>query len=262
MLEAIKGDLPDIRDASRVCRMLRRALMSGYRRVGWETIVPEIVSGHAPDGTPTRAAHLAIMPMAFVGSAHADGRVFGLALIPPACMALGEIPGFRRAFESVAPYDYGEERRVLELAKLQSRHRLWLAPAEVGGKHSLSPLPYLQRGRVWASVTPMVLDRHLKKGTGAEVRKLIAQSCENAGLPRPDPLRIRSGMQSSVKGVPPVNTRRGSPEKQRWLVPESAASRFLVHAVIDFEREVHGPVLLGAGRYNGLGCFRRSGRGE
>ncbi len=262
MLEAIRGEVLDIRAASRLCRMLRRALMSGYRRVGWETIVPEVISGHTPDGAPTRAAHLAIMPMAFVGSSHADGRVFGLALIPPGGVSFGEIPGFRSAFESVARYDYGEERRVLELGESQSRYRLHLAPAEVGGKSSLSPLPYLQRGRVWASVTPMVLDRHLKKGTGAEVRKLIAQACENAGLPRPDPLRIWSGRQSSVKGVPPVNTRRGSPEQERWLVPESVASRFLVHAVIDFEQEVGGPVLLGAGRYNGLGCFRRSGRGE
>ena len=32
--------------------------------------------------------------------------------------------------------------------------------------------------------------------------------------------------------------------------------RALVHAALEFEREVEGPILLGAGRYLGLGLFR------
>jgi CRISPR-associated protein Csb2 len=32
--------------------------------------------------------------------------------------------------------------------------------------------------------------------------------------------------------------------------------RSLVHASLEFEVEVRGPILLGAGRYTGLGLFR------
>ena len=256
VLEAIDGEVPDIRAAAPVSRILRRALMSGYRRVGGENSIPEVVSGHAAEGTPTDLSHLAIAPMAFAGFPHADGRVFGFALIPPAGTSLGEIPGFRAAFENVARYDYGEERRVLELAETPLRNRLRLAPADVAGKRSLSPEPYLQESRIWASVTPMVLDRHLKRKDDAEVRELVARACENVGLPRPDPLRIRTGKHSAIEGVPSARPLAGEPPWTRWQVPESMASRSLIHAVIDFEQQVPGPILLGAGRFTGLGLFR------
>ena len=91
--------------------------MSGYRKTGLEHAIPEIVSGHAPDGTPTRLPHLAIMPMAFAGFPHVDGRVLGFALIPPRGTTLDHIEGFRVAFENVANYRPDEERRVLKLER-------------------------------------------------------------------------------------------------------------------------------------------------
>jgi CRISPR-associated protein Csb2 len=36
-------------------------------------------------------------------------------------------------------------------------------------------------------------------------------------------------------------------------------TRVCVHAVLEFEERVEGPVLLGAGRYFGLGVCRRPG---
>ena len=44
--------------------------MSGYRKLGFEDAIPEVVSGHAPDGTPTRRAHVAIVPRAFARCLH------------------------------------------------------------------------------------------------------------------------------------------------------------------------------------------------
>ena len=40
-------------------------------------------------------------------------------------------------------------------------------------------------------------------------------------------------------------------------VPEALRSRLLTHVAIDFGCEVAGPVMLGAGRYMGLGLCRR-----
>ncbi|MCY4375379.1 MAG: type I-U CRISPR-associated protein Csb2 [Spirochaetaceae bacterium] len=259
VLEVVDGVVPDIRAAALVGRVLRRTLMSGYRGTGKEDAIPEIVSGHTPDGTPTRLPHIAIVPMPFAGFAHADGRVFGFALVPPPHAELHAIAGFRAAFEEVAPYDPGEERRIVELNAAPLRGPLRLAPAGEVTKRSLDPDPYLQPARVWASVTPMVLDRHLKRHDDAEVRELIADSCVNAGLPRPDPGNIQVGKHSAVEGSPPARPVSGGPPWTRWRVPEPLASRSLIHAVIDFGDETAGPVLLGAGRFTGLGLFRRVG---
>lgn len=261
VLEAIKGDVPDIRASALVCRRLRQALMAGYGRSGQGKFIPEVVSGHRSDGTPTRNPHLAVAPMAFVGSPHADGRVFGFALIPPQDFSLPEIDGFRDAFEAVAAYDSNQQRRVLKLQGSPLRGPLELAPApdNADAKKSLLPDPYLNKSYRWASVTPIVLEWHLKKGDDAEIRELVARACENAGLPRPQPNRIRVGKHSALNGAPPARPLAGEPPWTRWKLPRSLASRQLAHAVIEFDQPVSGPVLLGAGRFTGLGLCRRVG---
>ena len=261
VLEAVGGEVPDIRASALVCRRLRQALMAGYRRIGSGDDIPGIVSGHAPDGTPTRQPHLSIAPMAFVGSPHADGRVFGFAAIPPPGADLLRIDGFRAAFEAVAPYRADRQRRVLRLEGPPPRRPLHLAPApdEGGGRWSLRPGPYLEESSLWATATPIVLDRHLKRNDDAEVRELIARACEHARLPSPDPGRIRAGKHSAVQGAPPARPSAGEPPWARWKLPRSLESRQLVHAVIEFDRPVRGPVLLGAGRFTGLGLCRGMG---
>ena len=257
-LEVVEGQVPDVRAAALVCRVLRNALMSGYRKAGMGAAIPEVVSGHTPSGAPTRQAHLAIAPLAFAGYPHADGHVLGFALIPPRGATFDEMKGLRKAFEEVAPYDEKTARRVLTLQGRPLNEPLRLAPVPSDGtpKRSLAPEPYLKPSRIWASVTPIVLERHLKGKGDAEIRGLVAMACENAGLPRPAPERIRASKHSAVEGMPPARPSAGEPPWTRWKVPESLASRQLVHAVIDFEEDVRGPVILGAGRFTGLGLCR------
>ena len=259
VLEAIGGVVPDIRAAALVGRTLRRALMSGYRRIDMADEIPAFVSGHESDGSLLRAPHLGIVPMAFAGFPHADGRLFGFALVPTAQTALRDVPGLRAAFEAIAEYDHGSERRVIELKYAPQRKPLLLSPAGAASKRSLEPGPYLQPARVWASLTPIVLDRHLKRYDEGRVRELIAQSCTNIGLPRPDPGCIQAGKHSAVEGAPPTGPRPDAPPWTRWRVPDPLATRLLIHAVIDFGRAVAGPVMLGAGRFSGLGLCRRFG---
>ena len=257
VLEAIGGTiLPDIRASALVCRAIRRALMGGYRRANMANEIPRVVSGHDSDGKPTRQPHLAVVPMAFAGFPHADGRVFGFALIPPTGISLSEIPGFLKAFAAITPYDEGQERRVLILQEFSLRGQLQLSPVGDLTKRSLSPDPYLKSASVWASVTPVVLDRHLKKNDENEVRKIVAMSCENAGLPRPNAEQVFVGKHSSVEGAPSTRLFHNAPPWTRWKVPKALATRSLFHVAIDFGQEVRGPVLLGAGRFTGLGLCR------
>ena len=259
ILEAIGGAVPDIRSAATVARALRRRLMGGYRSLGMANAIPEAVSGHGPDGRPLRAGHLGIVPMAFAGYPHADGRVFGFAVVPEGRRALGDVPGFRAAFERIAPYDPGAERRVLKLTCIPGQPMLLSPAGGVGVKRSLMPGPYLDEAQVWASVTPVVLDRHLKRYDEGRIRELVADSCANGGLPRPDPARIQVGKHSATRGAPPAWPRPGASPWTRWRVPGALRSRLLTHVAIDFGCEVAGPVMLGAGRYTGLGLFRRLG---
>lgn len=260
VLEGVGGETPDIRASALVCRLLRQALMAGYRRGGSGHEIPEIVSGHAVDGAPTRHAHLAIAPMAFMGSSHADGRVFGFAVIPPRGVSLLHIDGFRAAFERVAIYCTNTQRRVLTLQGPPLRKPLILAtaPDEEARRWSLRTTPYVGKSAWWATVTPIVLDRHLKRNDEAEVRELVGRACENAGFPCPDQVQI--GKHSAIQGAPPARPLAGEPPWARWKLPGSLRSRQLIHAVVEFEKPICGPVLLGAGRFTGLGLCRNGER--
>lgn len=233
--------------------------MSGYRKSGLGDAIPEDVSGHGPDSRPTRHPHLAIVPMAFVGSPYADSRVFGFALVPPRGKSLHRIDNFRTVWEKIAPYHKDEQRRIMTLQGPPLRGPLRLTPTGEEPKKSLLPGPYLKASSRWASVTPIVLDRHLKRKDDAEIRELVASACENAGLPRPNPERIRVGKHSAVEGTPPARSLAGEPSWLRWRLPPLLETRWLTHATIDFGQQVEGPVLLGAGRFTGLGLCRSVG---
>lgn len=256
VLEIVGGETPDIRAAPVLCRLLRQAVMSGYSRAGLGAAIPAAVSGHDADGAPTTDDHLAIAPMSFAGFPHADGRLMGFALIPPRNLGLLDLPGFLRAFEAVAPFDEARERRVLSLKVKGSLMPLQLAPATTDGPRSLSPRPYLKEARVWGSVTPMVLDRHLKRRDDEEIRRLVAEACVRADLLPPEPARIVVGKHAAVDGAAAAWPSARGPKWLRWRLPPSLTTRWLTHAVIDFGQPVPGPVLLGAGRFNGLGLFR------
>ncbi|MYK92121.1 MAG: type I-U CRISPR-associated protein Cas5/Cas6 [Synechococcus sp. SB0669_bin_8] len=260
VLEVVGGQVPDIRASALICRLLRQALMSGYRKSGLGDAIPEDVSGHGPDSRPTRHPHLAIVPMAFVGSPYADSRVFGFALVPPRGKSLHRIDNyFRTVWEKIAPYHKDEQRRIMTLQGPPLRGPLRLTPTGEEPKKSLLPGPYLKASSRWASVTPIVLDRHLKRKDDAEIRELVASACENAGLPRPNPERIRVGKHSAVEGTPPARSLAGEPSWLRWRLPPLLETRWLTHATIDFGQQVEGPVLLGAGRFTGLGLCRSVG---
>lgn len=260
ILEFLSDQALDLRGAAPICRLLRDALMSGFRRRGRSDSIPEVLSGHAPDGRPTKKSHLSVVPLGFVGSQYATGRIYGFGLIPPARLSLREIPGLEAAFRCVTRYDPRRERRVLKLRGSPLRHAVELAPtadAVRPGRVSLSSGPYRRPARMWATVTPIVLDRHLKRGTDTEIRGLVVRACRNAGLPAPDVDGIRTSRHAAFPGVPPARPHRGAPPWSRWRVPRSFASRPLVHAVIDFGEAIAGPILLGAGRFTGLGLCRQ-----
>ena len=208
--------------------------------------LPAVLTGHEHDCSRARRLHVAFVALPFVGFPHADGSILGVAAILPRGLTGGDRRAVLRALGRVdrltlAPALTFEVRRVAE-----PRPRL----------RTLDPLLWVREGIVWGTVTPILLDRfpgNLRSRNAdtalkaeREAETAILEACERIGLPRP---RAVSLTAPCFHGS--VAAERFRRRDRRGLPP-----RVRVHALIDFGTEVRGPVLLGAGRYVGLGLCR------
>jgi CRISPR-associated protein Csb2 len=193
--------------------------------------LPAPLHGHDADGRP----HVAFLAMPDVGSAHADGHLLGLAV------AIPDLP----------PAD---RRSVLRgvLAARRSDDTLTLRVPGIGAVELLyqpglvrpwgaRPHRWRQGSRNWVSATPVVLDRYPKKGREADE---VRRSCRTLGLP--DPVEVTVSPQPLAAGA--VRLRPGD-------LPEQARGRLFRHVHLVFDRPVSGPLMLGAGRYLGVGLL-------
>jgi CRISPR-associated protein Csb2 len=272
ILAAANGDRPDLRAAAVLGRTMRDALMSAFGGS-----VPEWLSGHTETGAPSVEPHLAIVPLAHVGYEHSDGRLMGLALIPPRALQEG--------WKSAATPTLFEEGRLLArtLARLRTAGRAgsdegngqnvielklgrsgtWrLREAPDFGQATLGPDRYCAEATLWSTATPIALDRHTKLDGAArqqEAAHIIAQSCGRIGLP--PPARVRVHKHTAISGAPPAWPAGGAPNWTGWARPKALAGRQLFHATLEFALPVRGPIILGAGRFFGLGlCLPISAR--
>ncbi len=213
-----------------------------------EAVSPEakaLVSGHAPDGTPLQTVHLAYLPLAFVGHAHADGHLLGMALAFPQGIAP---EAEERAFQGLArAMDEREEIHLVLGVKGEMVLRVEDRPE---APWALRSATWCQPSRTWATVTPIVMDRMQnarRSDPDGWAAEQIAQMCEKQGLPRPSAIVLR-----------PVSMLTGTPTQREFppLVRKDGRSHRQVHAHLTFPVEVAGPLLLGAGRYKGYGLCK------
>jgi CRISPR-associated protein Csb2 len=206
---------------------LRKALLARFN-----TPAPAALTGHQPEGPPTRDPHIALVPLAFVNSRYADGSLKGAALVLP------------RDSE-------GSLRRLL-MSAVDAPWQLHLGPlGSIGIRRVEEPDNELQSLRFssytpaaicWATVTPLVLDRHAKK-KGPTVQAIIGESCTRIGLPHPTDIQV--GPMSPFTGVPRLQDFHGQAKQ--------TDGRVRTHVLLRFPVPVSGPMLLGAGRFIGLG---------
>lgn len=277
-----RGVKPDLRAAPLIAKVLRDVLMAGYQRIG--LMPPTLVSGHATDGAQAAGTHLAIVPLADVGHAYSDAALHGFALVPPRGVKPLHDDTFREALAAVATYDGPTRSRRLALygARIAAANGKDVELVlRFGGEgailRSLDPSRYTGMATTWATATPVVLEHHLKSttpdGRQAEIEALVARACAHAGLPAPAAAAGKRGREgrfavftdkhSAIFGAPPAAPSGRNPAWLRWRVPERLASRPLIHTVVRFPEPVRGPVILGAGRFTGLGlCLPLDRQGE
>lgn len=238
-----------------VADTVRRALMSHA-----EDPTPSLISGHGHGGGPLEGDHLAVIPLPVVESVHAKGDLLGVALVPPRTLSLDAL---RPLYGAIARWEQvtsvtGENPRVL---LNMGRLGVWVLERSL----DTSPLANLREStwtrpsRAWASVTPMLFDRHpgnFHSGRASSraraitrANKIIRAACERIGLPAP--IEVELSTSPFFRGSSDChNFRRRTGERE---------NRPLLHARLVFADPVRGPVLLGAGRYRGLGLFRPIG---
>lgn len=207
---------------------VRQALMSV---AGDSGPIADLIHGH------NGGTHCAVVALPFVGRKHADGHLMGFAVVMPRDAGAAERRTVLAACGALAARGLhipGLGDWALEAVDLASLN--W----------TLRPATWTRASRRWSTVTPILLDRFPKK-KGPTVEEILAAACRRIGLPAP--VEIEHSPYSHIEGVPPVPEfrllRRGD-DKPRWGV----------HATLTFPYGVRGSVLLGAGRYFGLGLLR------
>ncbi len=203
---------------------------------------PEWLTGHTHSGHPSKKPHLALLPLPFVSSQHADGHILGVAMVLPFGLDEQEVAN------CLSPFLYDKEnlpvsRRLFdgEWLECNVEYETRESPPQ-----ALRTKRWTRPSRTWASVTPIVLDRHHDgKHKRQQVSDDVKTACERIGLPKP--LEVMLHPVSLVEGAPSAR------EFPRTIRKSDGAGRNHSHAVLIFDQPVTGPVMIGAGRFRGYG---------
>jgi CRISPR-associated protein Csb2 len=238
----VGGFAPDLTAFPLVAKRMRDVLLKTASDNGLS--IPTLLSGHDNEGRATREPHVAIVPLADVGWSYSQGRLMGLALVWPREVAEADR---RVALQVIVAFLRDNEVGLLHFGR-QGSWSLGLEPEST--RASLRFARYVRAARRWGTVLPAALDRHPKDKPGEELASIITNACINVGLPKEsvDGLDIDIHKHASVRGAPSaVEVRNALPQDSPYL------SKPLVHLVLHFPQPVRGPLMLGAGRFRGLG---------
>jgi CRISPR-associated protein Csb2 len=255
VLRRLRGPSFPITATVGIARAVRKTLMSFA-----EEPIPEMLSGHAETGEPSRHPHMAIVPLPFVGHERASGLILGVAFVLPRTAGDAD----RRAVYSAvanweAPHRQEDEDAPVIPLTLGAAGQMFLERVEWGAPQtSLRPSTWCGPSLVWRSVTPIALDRNPGDLSSRDVARLdaatqhavetISVACERIGLPRP----------LSVEILPAAPLAGAAKARDYPAFPgaEGRTQRLLTHARLEFQDPVRGPIVLGAGRFLGLGLCR------
>ncbi|MBT0774159.1 type I-U CRISPR-associated protein Cas5/Cas6 [Kineosporia sp. J2-2] len=207
---------------------------------------PGVLHGHGADGRPHVAflalPNVAPQPVSRTSDAwhRSWGHLLGIAVAVPELDAaerravLSAVLGLRRLNEN------NEQVITLEIDRIgavQLRYEPTLIKP-----FGVTPERWRRSARCWSSVSPVVLDKYPRRSMTAE--DIVLGSVRQAGLPEPVDISVsRSPLLPGASQLQPID------------LPKKFRGRLFRHVTLTFAEEVAGPVLIGAGRYLGLGLM-------
>jgi CRISPR-associated protein Csb2 len=203
-----------------------------------ETWINSFVFGHTT--TSDLGHRLSFVPLPSIGHQHSDGGIRRVLIVGP-------------------PGAFGRDADVLDLLKVKlsgwvltddrKQARAVLVPATDRTKVLPS---YVDKARIWETVTPMVLHGHNSARGRISLPKtdrLLRQAFESAGYPEP---MIREITFQRAPYWPGCEAAIGI------RVPRHLAQWPRLQVRVEFTEDVEGPVLAGIGRHCGIGVFATS----
>jgi CRISPR-associated protein Csb2 len=198
-----------------------------------------MLTGHTAGGSVLTSEHMAIVPLARIdehgGDRFADGDVLGVGLLLPASCSDDDyellISGLQRWLTAGGHVVIGANRWAMEVA--HNDHRRTLQPSRLSGF-----------SQTWTTATPVVCDRHPRRDLS--LQEVIAGMCRDVGLPAPRD--VEATPYGRLGGC--ADSRRHSLGQRSYL-----RRSYVTHVRVTWPRRVPGPILLGRGRYFGLGAM-------
>lgn len=248
IFERVGGSRPVSSRSTDLARALRGALLEQHGDKG----LTASLSGHA-ENSPTEQPHVAFVSLPFVGYEHADGAIMGCALVLPRQLPTSDRETLLRL---VAKWEKerSDTRGTLSLAG-GTLPPFKVRRVDVSAKKSLSPELWCRASKRFITATPIALDRNpgnLRSNQYGTAHKaaLEAQDCIKDACLRVvgvRPVSVEVSLVPLLPGAQHVGA------FLPWPGRPGRTPRVRVHADIRFAECVRGPLLLGAGRYFGLG---------
>jgi CRISPR-associated protein Csb2 len=193
------------------------------------------------------------MPLGFVDYERSDGHLLGLAIAIPRNFErtdelfklLGRHDG-NAGIETGVPFLLLAVRNPEFEDRVVGKLELELDERPMSQRQfSLKSFSWTQPSRFWTTITPLILAHH--PGPGATAEEIVVKECVVSGYP--EPMAVRTSQAPLLLGVPHAREFESKGRQRRPPRP-------LMHAQIEFARDVRGPVLIGPGRCAGYGTFR------
>ncbi len=214
-----------------VSAWLRHAAREAATSLGFDfPFIDRYVSGHSNDPNGL-AERLTYVPLPSIGHAHVDGRIRRALLVRPALTSDPRADAIVRSLQGAVLRDEaGVVRSDLQRLDHAARDGVFAT--------------YLSRGTTWGSVTPVVLpgfdDRDFRKATGLVLKALAQAGCHTPVT------------EVTLQRLPVFP---GADRAERYFVPSYLRLYPRTHVILSFSESVGGPLVIGSGRYVGLGLM-------
>jgi CRISPR-associated protein Csb2 len=279
LADQFSGPLP-LTQALRLSTAVRRALIECADRAG---VLPcAVITGHDSNDRPTSEPHLAILPLAYTGHRYSSGQIEGFAIVLPRNIDRSAQTAVMQTLAELEKQS-AKGNALIEIA-LSNAFR-WNVRRHQPGERplALSPSTYIgynggPASAHWTTITPMVFGRFPGRNSqSAKTIRAVVAACNDIGLPAPNNIEVSNSsferavplasqfprMTTRGKIVPSTHgnrssSRRGSTQssqEQRHASPD-VPLRFQAHLRLSFDEPVAGPVVLGSGRFFGMGLCK------